>query len=121
MKNIFLFILTVLSLASCSKDSTSNTDLGGGSNNPGSGTLAAMITIGSNGYSPVSLSVKKGTTVTFKNEDNTTHTATANNSLFNTGDIAPGATKTINISATGSYTYHCNYHTNMTATLIITN
>ena len=123
MKNISLLLVAfVITLVSCSKDSSGTVTGGGGNNNPGGGgTLAAMITINDNGYSPVSLTVKKGTNVTFKNEGSEMHTATADNSIFNTGDIAPGASKTINITAAGTYTYHCNYHTTVTGTLIIVN
>lgn len=62
-----------------------------------------------------------GQSVAFRNADSTTHTATANNGAFDTGNIAPGATSApITMSASGTFNYHCEIHPDMVGTLNVT-
>jgi plastocyanin len=55
--------------------------------------------------------------------DDKTHTATANDDSWNTGDMGLGASKSITFSKPGTYHYHCKYHTilgvGMTGTVIV--
>jgi plastocyanin len=39
-------------------------------------------------FVPKSVTVAPGTTVTWRNDDNITHTATADNKLFDSGDMS---------------------------------
>ena len=70
-------------------------------------------------FSPSTLSVTRNTTVTWKNDDGVTHTATSDASQWNTGDIVGGASKTITFTTAGTFTYHCTYHSMMTGTIIV--
>ncbi|MHB1854499.1 MAG: cupredoxin domain-containing protein [Acidimicrobiales bacterium] len=72
-------------------------------------------------FMPKSLTVKAGATVSVHTEDSTTHTLTAINGAFNTGDIAPGTTKTFTAPAhAGQYSFDCQIHQYMTGTLTVT-
>lgn len=70
-----------------------------------------IVTISGMRYSPGSLSVKVGDSVTFRNADAMPHTATA--AAFNTGTIAPGKSKKVTIKAAGGHTYVCKFHPSM--------
>lgn len=111
-------LLLTLLVMSCSKSSTP--DYTGGNNNTG-GNTSTTISMSYTAFSPATLTVKTGTTVTWKNDDNMTHTATANGGSFNTGDIAPGASKGVTFATAGSFPYHCNYHSGMTGTIVVNN
>ena len=61
-----------------------------------------------------------GATITVKNEDSTTHTVTADDGSFNTGNVDAGSSKTFTAPKAGSYGFHCNIHSSMKATLTVT-
>ena len=63
--------------------------------------------------SPASMTIHKGTTITWKNNDGFVHTSTADGGLWNTGDIAGGASKTTTFDSVGTFTYNCIYHRSM--------
>jgi plastocyanin len=55
--------------------------------------------------------VKAGSTITWVNRDDTTHTSTSNSNLWNTGILAPGASsKPVTFSTPGTYPYFCEVH-----------
>ena len=91
------------------------------SNNSNANTKATPNTVIISGFqfSPTSLTVTKGTTVIWKNNDSALHTATSDDGSWNTGDIAQGATKNIVFNSTGTFAYHCARHTSMKATIIV--
>lgn len=73
-------------------------------------------------YNPASLTIKKGDTVTWTNEDGMKHTATAPFPVedppykWDTGDIKKGAANSKSITfndATWAGAYGCIYHANM--------
>jgi OOP family OmpA-OmpF porin len=70
------------------------------------------------GYAPTPLTVAAGTTVTFGNNDGTSHTATADNGAWNVS-LAPGQTGTAKLTTPGMYTYHCTIHAFMTGTIVV--
>ena len=68
-----------------------------------------------------SLTVKPGTTVTWTNNDATTHTVTADDGSFDSGNIPVGGTFTHTFSAAGTVAYHCSIHTTMKANIVVSN
>jgi plastocyanin len=91
----------------------------GGNNGGASGTPVSIVSGASvkttTAYSPSPISVAVGGTVTWTNNDSTTHTATSN--VFDSGAIAPGASFSYKFPAAGTYTYHCTIHPGMVGTV----
>ena len=77
------------------------------------------ITISNYDFRPPALTVTVGTRVTWTNGDATSHTATADKGAFDTGTIEPKASKTIDFTHPGTFTYHCAFHAFMTATITV--
>lgn len=77
----------------------------------------ATVTIGTmnNGFVPTTMTVKRGTQVTWTNADTTDHTVTA--AGFDSGLIHPGATFTHTFTTVGSFDYHCSIHPTMQGTI----
>ena len=116
--SLAFFILCLLTINICCSKGDSNNSV---TPPPGPGANTANVSISGTAFSPSSLTVKTGTTVKWTNNDATTHTATSDDgSTFNTGDILGGYgySKNIKATKTGTFTYHCNYHS-MTGTLIV--
>jgi len=59
-------------------------------------------------FSPASLNVAVGDTVTFTNADGAPHTATGGG--IDTGTLKKGESKTVTISAAGDISYKCKFH-----------
>jgi plastocyanin len=76
---------------------------------------ASALTTGA--YSPSPLRLALGSSVTWINNDNTTHTSTADGDAWNSGAIAPGRTFTRTFRSTGSFPYHCTIHPGMVGTI----
>jgi plastocyanin len=74
-------------------------------------------------FAPGSVTVKKGTTVTWVNQDTTKHTVTPDDetSDFKSSELlAKGESYSVTFNTAGSFTYHCAPHPNMTATVVVT-
>ena len=101
-----------------SEDSGPAAGSSGGS--PGSGPTE-QVTIRDFAFDPPDLSVAAGTTVTWTNEDNTTHTVTGTDTdLIASPDLDQGDTYTVTFGQAGTYHYICSIHTNMTGTVTVT-
>jgi plastocyanin len=73
---------------------------------------------GSFGFSPATMTIRPGTTITWKNMSSAPHTVTSDDGqTFDSGTIAPGGTFTFKFMVAGSYPYHCNIHPYMRATV----
>jgi plastocyanin len=70
-------------------------------------------------FSPTSITVSVGDTVTWSNADAQSHTATADDGSFDTGTITSSTPKSVTFSAAGTFAYHCKIHPAMTATVIV--
>jgi plastocyanin len=64
--------------------------------------------------------VPADTTVTWRNTGSTTHTATAQDQSWDTGDILPNATATVEFDTPGTYIYTCTPHPYMLAQVVVT-
>ena len=81
------------------------------------------VTISNYMFSPMSIRVRVGTTVTWKNTDPVNHTITADNSAASTpssNDIAQGKSYSYTFTKAGTYTYHCFPHPYMHGTVEVT-
>jgi plastocyanin len=83
--------------------------------------LAATTDVGIAGFSfsPKSVTINVGDTVTWDNSDAQHHTATADDGSFDTGPISSGTPKSVKFSTAGTFAYHCSIHPTMTATLVV--
>jgi plastocyanin len=110
-KIISLSLVSILAISmiflACSKSSTPAMN----TNNP------TTVSIKNMAFSPSSLTVATGTTVTWVNNDGITHTVTADNGSFNSGNITPGNSFTHTFSAVGAVSYHCSIHPMMTGSV----
>jgi len=70
-------------------------------------------------FNPPNATVAPGTTVTWVNNDQAPHTATANNGAFDSGTLQPGQSYSFTFDKPGTYAYHCNIHPDMTATVTV--
>jgi plastocyanin len=70
-------------------------------------------------FSPGTITVSVGDSVTWTNSDAQAHTATADNSSFDTGAISNGSSKSVTFATAGTFAYHCSIHTQMTGTVVV--
>lgn len=84
-------------------------------------TPSAPNTVAMSGmaFSPATITVAKNTTITWQNNDSMAHTSTSDSGLWDTGNMAPGASTTTTFANAGTFTYHCTYHSGMKGTIIV--
>ena len=88
----------------------------------GAGAVLAAdhaVSISGFAYSPPSLTVTVGDTVTWTNNEDVPHTATADGGSFDTGTLDQGASNTVTFNTAGTFPYHCTIHTQMTGTITV--
>jgi plastocyanin len=103
-----------LTLAACGDDSGS--DAGGSASASGTEQTPAI-----KDREFLNLDVEAGSEVTVRNEDGVTHTFTADDGSFDTGEIAGGETGEFTAPAdAGDFDIHCEIHSDMKATLTVT-
>ena len=88
---------------------------------------AVTVTLQNFAFNPASMTVPKGTTVTWVNQDTAEHTIVndaqgpvARGALFTSNPLPKGASYTYTFDTTGTYPYHCSLHPSMKATVIVT-
>jgi plastocyanin len=67
-----------------------------------------------------SITIEAGSTVTWTNLGDATHTVTADDGTFDSGELAGGETFSFTFDEPGTYTYHCGIHPDMIAEIIVT-
>jgi len=70
-------------------------------------------------YSPATITVKVGESISWTNQDSAGHSATADDSSFDTGVLPQGQSKSLRFAKAGTYTYHCSVHPSMKGTVIV--
>ena len=79
----------------------------------------ANIDIAGFAFSPQTVTVKVGDTVTWANSDAQSHTASADGGAWDTGTIGGNSSKSVTMTTAGTFKYHCKIHETMTATLVV--
>jgi plastocyanin len=70
-------------------------------------------------FVPVMLTVKVGETVTFVNDDDDAHTATADDKSWDSDGLNQGQRWTHAFTTAGSVAYHCTVHPTMHGTIVV--
>ena len=115
-----IFVMAgLIGIVGCSNSSnpysSSSTNNTGGNPTPSPNTIA----IYNMAFGPSTLTIAKGTTIAWQNSDSVPHTATSDSGAWDSGNIAPGGTKSVTFNSTGTFPYHCTVHPMMTATIIV--
>jgi len=106
--------------SACSSTSSTSSATSAPSHESSAPVSQITVTIKNFAFHPASFMVKPGAKITVTNKDSVTHTFTADSGVFNTGDISPGATKTVTApTKPGTYPYRCLIHQFMTGTLVV--
>jgi plastocyanin len=82
------------------------------------GLMTAVI-IENYAYSPATLTVSAGTTVTWTNRDSVQHTVTSRAPLFDSGLFGKDKSYSYTFTQKGSYEYYCIPHPYMTGKVIV--
>jgi plastocyanin len=85
----------------------------------GEATTGTSIEIKDYAFTPPTLTVSAGTTVTWTNNDAVPHTATASDGTFDSGNLNPGQSFAFTFAKPGDYAYACQYHAGMTGTIVV--
>ncbi len=90
-------------------------------------TGTPTVTIQNFAFSPATITVPRGTTVTWVNQDSASHTIFSDapgpggqGSLFSSNSLANGEGYSYKFDNPGTYLYHCSVHPSMKATVIVT-
>jgi LPXTG-motif cell wall-anchored protein len=123
MRNILIIVvgLIILGVAGfffINRNNKSTTSTTTNTSTP-SANNSNTVSIENFSFNPSEITVKKGTEVTWTNNDSTTHTVTSDTNAFQSGDITPGSTYKFTFSQTGTFSYHCSIHTTMTGKVIV--
>jgi len=70
-------------------------------------------------FSPMSLTIKAGSSVTWKNLDGEPHTVTSVDGLFRSGALDQNDSYTFKFDKPGTYKYLCSIHPRMMAAIIV--
>jgi plastocyanin len=97
-------------------------------NLPGAGTATGAATASAPngvsivdfGFSPATLTVEAGTTVTWTNTGVARHTVLANDGTFRSAGVRSGQTFTNTFATPGTFVYICDIHPGMTGTILVT-
>ncbi len=112
-------VLAVLFLASaCSSGTTPAPTTGAAPGGAGSAGKAS-VTVANFAFSPASLTVSVGTTVTWTNQDPTAHTVTSDDGSSFDGQLPASGTFSFTFTKPGTYPYHCAIHPNMKGTIVV--
>lgn len=136
MKRVYLIVLAVVIIGvgvflivqnnSSGDDMSSNTTGSSSSESSTSSNQAAQenqneVSISDMSFTPAKITVKKGTKVTWTNNDDTTHTVTSDSGkTLDSGSLDRGESYTVSFDTVGSFPYHCAFHTGMTGTVTVT-
>jgi plastocyanin len=101
-------------LAAASDQPTVTTSSSAGKAHASSSGSVTMINFA---FSPASVTVNVGDTVTWTNQDDAPHNATANDGSFKTPDINKGQSASHTFNSPGTFSYICTIHPNMHGTI----
>lgn len=146
MKRLVVTAGVALALVGCSKPATTTTSVDTSattpvvtteSSSPGSATpsttapatesaASSAVTISGSKFSPATLTVKVGTTVTWTNQDALPHIVASDPHPTHTkvpglvsASLSKGGSFSFTFDKAGTFTYHCHLHPEMTGTIVV--
>jgi len=111
-KQILIGSLIIVCIAIITTAFTNNNNYTKGANNH-------TIKIQNSAFVPASLTINKGSSVTWTNDDNTVHTVTAADGSFTSGDIVVGTSYTRTFTTAGTINYYDAHNNNMKGVLVV--
>jgi plastocyanin len=106
--------LALASAAACANSTTSPSTTNGTPVSIVGGASALTTTA----YAPNPISIVVGGTITWTNNDTTSHTSTGMNGTWESGSIAPGSSQQ-DVSNAGTFPYLCTIHPGMVGTATV--
>lgn len=82
-------------------------------------TIPGTISIQNLAFSPATITINKGDTVTWKNNDSTIHNVVADDNSFNLEEMVAGGSASYTFNNEGTFSYHCSIHPYMTGVIIV--
>ena len=113
-----LLVATAL-LGACGGDDDGDAAAEDTASSAADGTAGDAVNIADFTFSPSTLEIEAGTTVTFTNEDGFAHTATAKDKSFDSGNLEQDATFEHTFDTPGTYEYLCAIHNSMTGSVVV--
>jgi len=102
-----LIVFVIFGVPGCKKDSANPY---GATSPPPSTAPPNTVVMGPSSFSPATLTVARGTIVTWRNNDGAAHTSTSDTTGWDTGDMQSGVSRTTVFNTAGTFRYHCTYH-----------
>jgi plastocyanin len=100
-------------------NSTDDGNSGGTGGTGGTDPTTHSVDINGFAFNPSQLTIAVGDTVTWTNSDSTSHTATADDGTFDSGNLANGDTFSFTFTEAGTFSYTCSYHSSMTGSITV--
>lgn len=122
MQRVLAIATLVAAVASCGKGSSPSPVDPSPTPSPSGSTVSIVMgasTRTTGAYSPNPITVARGGSVMWVNNDTTAHTSTSDNNSWNSGTIAPGANFSHTFASSGPFTYHCTIHPGMVGTVTV--
>ena len=119
---IGLFILTAIVIAGCSNQTSTPAQTTPTPQSSGSGNLGIKqdISISGFAFNPASITIPKGATVIWTNQDATAHNIVSDTgNELNSDTFSKGETFAHTFNTPGTYTYHCGVHPSMKGEIIV--
>jgi plastocyanin len=83
----------------------------------GEAVRSAKVEMQDFSFEPPTVTVQVGGKVTWQNEGDAPHTATADDDSFDTGNVESGKLQSENFKTAGTFSYICTIHPEMTGTV----
>ena len=106
-----LAALAFAGVAGCGDDETVSTE--------SPAPVADSVEIVEFEFDPGEITVPAGTTITFTNQDTAAHTATADDSSFDTKELGKGDSAKATFDEPGTYSYYCRFHVFMKGSVVV--
>ena len=128
-----LAFFLVAAAAACSGSTMTGLNGGGGGGGGNGGGTSASVTIRDYAFSPATITIKAGNSVTWTNDGFSSHTVTSDSmGVFDSGMLSPpmasmdpyggtssGQTYGMAFPTPGTYKYHCTNHPAMHGTVVV--
>ena len=103
--------------AGCGGDDSDSTTSAESASTASPAVSTAKIDVADFKYMPDAVTVEAGAEITWTNSDDAPHTATADDSSFDTGDLDRGDSASVTFEEPGTFSYYCRFHPFMKATV----